>query len=314
MHWADRIGRRVRLRDVHILLTVVQAGSMARAAQDLAVSQPVVSKAILDLEHALGGVRLLDRSRTGVEPTAYGRALLSRGLAAFDELRLGVEEIAFLSDPTSGEVKIGAAEPMVISILPPVIEQLQREHPKLVVDVQQAASGAAVYQDLRERKVDFVVGRLPQAPLEPEFEVNIAFDDPVSVVAGEHSKWARRKTLALSDLIEELWALPRPDSLPGRIIAAAFEACDLRMPRGAVTSNSTQLLVSLVSSGRYLAILPRSVIAHGTQGRTLNVLPVALRVVARPVAIVTLRDRTLSPAAERVMRHVQDMGAALVGR
>jgi len=68
MEWTDRIGRRIKLRDLHILLAVAQSGSMARAAERLAISQPVVSKTIADLEHTLG-VRLLDRDRRGAEPT-----------------------------------------------------------------------------------------------------------------------------------------------------------------------------------------------------------------------------------------------------
>ena len=103
MQWVDRIGSRLKLRDLHILLTVVQQGSMAKAASKLAISQPAVSKAIADMEHTFG-LRLLDRGRSGVEPTAYGRALVTRGQTIFDELKLGVEELAFLADPTVGRV------------------------------------------------------------------------------------------------------------------------------------------------------------------------------------------------------------------
>src|SRR4249920_3261136 len=99
MQWTDRIGRRVKLRDLHILLAVAQSGSMARAAERLAISHPVVSKTISDLERALG-VRLLDRTAQGIEPTAYGRAFITCGATVFDELRRGVQEIELLSDPT----------------------------------------------------------------------------------------------------------------------------------------------------------------------------------------------------------------------
>ena len=78
MEWERRIGRRLRLRDLYILSTVVQWGSMAKAAEHLAVSQPAVSDAIANLETALA-VRLLDRSPRGVEPTIYAEALLKRG-------------------------------------------------------------------------------------------------------------------------------------------------------------------------------------------------------------------------------------------
>src|SRR6059058_1698459 len=86
---SERIGRRMRLRDLHILLAVVQCKSMAKAAEHLAVSKPVVSKTIADLEHVLG-VRVLERDRHGAEPTSYGAALLKRGITVFDELREGV--------------------------------------------------------------------------------------------------------------------------------------------------------------------------------------------------------------------------------
>src|ERR1700726_3356549 len=106
----ERIGRRLKLRDFRILMTVIECGTMGKAAERLAISQPVVSKAIADMEHALG-VRLLDRSQRGVEPTPYGRALIKRGIAIFDEMRQGIEEIEFLSDPTR-RAKCGSERPI----------------------------------------------------------------------------------------------------------------------------------------------------------------------------------------------------------
>src|SRR5947207_15927943 len=107
MHWDHRVGRRLTLRDLNILLTVAGAGSMAKAATRLAISQPAVSRAIAGMERTLG-VTLLDRSQQGVEPTSYGRALLRRGLSVLDKLKLGVQELAFLSVPASGELLAGA--------------------------------------------------------------------------------------------------------------------------------------------------------------------------------------------------------------
>src|SRR5262245_44489035 len=75
--WESQIGRRLKLRDLHVFSTVVQRGSMAKAARQLGVSHPAVSEVIADLESALG-VKLFDRSAQGVEPTIYGDALLKR--------------------------------------------------------------------------------------------------------------------------------------------------------------------------------------------------------------------------------------------
>lgn len=116
MKWTERIGRRLKLSDLHLFISVVEMGSMGKAAEQLAISQPSVSKAIADLEHTIG-VRLLDRTVTGVVPTPYGRALLRRGMAAFDELRQGIKDLESLDDPTVGEVRIGCPEAIASGLL-----------------------------------------------------------------------------------------------------------------------------------------------------------------------------------------------------
>ena len=138
----ERIGRRLKLRDLRILMTVVECGTMGKAAERLSISQPVVSKAIADMEHALG-VRLLDRSQRGVEPTPYGRALIKRGIAIFDEMRQGIEEIEFLSDPTAGEVRIGATDAINAAIVAPVIDRLSRTISADDVSCRRRRAGAA---------------------------------------------------------------------------------------------------------------------------------------------------------------------------
>src|SRR5712691_5778136 len=204
MQWHDRIGRRLKLRDLHILLTVVQRGSMARAAAELAISQPAVSKAIADMEHTLG-LRLLDRSRSGIEPTAYGRALVGRGLVIFDELKHGVEELAFLADPTAGELRIGSTESIAAGLLPAVIERFSRAYPRVRLDVAQAVMSTLHYRELRERSVDLLLGRIPTPFAEDDLQADVVYDDQVVVVAGRQSKWARSRRLVLADLAGEPW-------------------------------------------------------------------------------------------------------------
>src|SRR5262249_37978672 len=103
--WEQQIGRRLRLRDLSVFFTVVEYGSMAKAAAKLGVSTPSISEVIAGLEHALG-VRLLDRSPQGVVTTPYGKALLARGRAAFDELRQGIRDIEFIADPEAGALRL----------------------------------------------------------------------------------------------------------------------------------------------------------------------------------------------------------------
>ena len=126
---SERVSRDLKLREFRVLLTVAQQGSMAKAATLLRISQPAVSKAIRDIEHVVG-LRLLDRSRHGVEPTAYGRVLVKRGLAIFDELKQGLEELEFLADPAAGQLRIGSNETMAAGVLPAIIDMMSRQYPR----------------------------------------------------------------------------------------------------------------------------------------------------------------------------------------
>lgn len=182
MQWEDRIGRRIKFRDLHIALAVAQSGSMLKAAQALAVSQPVVSKVIADLEQALG-VRLFDRSRKGVAPTASGRALLSRGRAAFDELKQGVKEIEFLNDPTAGELHIGTSRAAAEGVVLAVIDRLSRQYPRVAFHVI-TGDTSAIHKELRERSVELGFVRVPGVMREADLEQKALFEEPLVVVVG----------------------------------------------------------------------------------------------------------------------------------
>src|SRR5688572_18068313 len=185
MDWGERIGRRLKLRDLHVLFAVVQCGSMTKAARQLSVSNPVVSKAVANLEHTLG-VRLLDRGPQGIEPTIYARALLDHGLIAFDELRQAVKHIESLTDPTAGEVKIGTSIAIATSFVPAVIARLNRRYPRISIHLS-AGEASASYRALEERRVDLAILRL-YAPLSRQhLHVETLYDDAYAVVAGTQS-------------------------------------------------------------------------------------------------------------------------------
>ena len=131
MQLSDRIGRRMKLHDLHVLMTVVQAGSMNKAAALLNTTQPAVSTSIAELERAVG-VRLLDRNTQGVEPTACGRALIDGGATVFDELRQTVKNIEFLADPEAGDVRIGCNPFLAASFVSAVVDRLSQRLPRIV--------------------------------------------------------------------------------------------------------------------------------------------------------------------------------------
>jgi DNA-binding transcriptional LysR family regulator len=295
MQWADRIGRRIKLRDLHVLHTVVQSGSMTRAAKELAISVPVVSKAIADLEHTVGA-RLLDRSPQGVQPTASGRALINRSRVAFDELRQGVKDIEFLADPTAGEVRVGSTIPIASSFVSAVIDRLSRRYPRIMFNVI-AIQTETLYRELLERNVDFLIARKFGPIADAQLDFEILYQDPYVVAAGPQNPLIRRRKIELAELVNESWALPPPDSLVGSFIASAFSASGLDFPRATVVTFPFAVRTTLVATGRFLTVLPRSLLTFPAKHPFIRALAVELPLASGPIGIFTLKNRTLSPVA-----------------
>src|SRR5215510_6157954 len=257
MQWHERIGRRLKLRDLHILLAVAQHGSMAKAAAVLAISQPAVSKAIGDMEHAVG-LRLLDRTRQGTEVTTYGRALISHGTVIFDELKQAAQELEFLADPTVGELRIGSSESVAAGLLPAIIDRFSRQYPKVTLTIAQAVFATTHYRELRERSIDLLLGASP--PLEEQnLQSEVLFEEQWAVIAGGRSRWTRLRRLTLADLVGEQWILPPAHSPPGAAVAEVFRDCGLEMPHAPLNTLSIHLFLQLVGTGRFVAMLPRSI-------------------------------------------------------
>lgn len=301
--WETRIGRRVRLRDLHILAAVVRSGSMAKAASHLAMSQSSVSEAIASLEDALC-VRLLDRSPHGIEPTIYANALLKRGHAVFDELRQAIRDIEFLSDPTEGEVRIACPELLSAGLLPAAIERLSRRYPKIVVRVAQMDTTTLEFRELQERNVDLMLMRVGRTFAADDLDIEILLDDPHFVVVGARSPLTRRRKLTLADVVNEPWIFP-PNRVVMGLIEEAFEANGLELPSESVNAASILLRNQLLASGRFITMLPDSVLRYTAKQWSLKALPIDLRIEPWPIAILTLKNRTLGPVVRLFIEHLR---------
>lgn len=309
VRWDDRIGRRLKLRDLHVLMSVAQCGSMGKAATELAISQPAISKAIADVEHTLK-VRLFDRTPAGVEPTRYGHALLKWSHTVFDDLRQSVKEIEYLSDPTGGELRLGCTEPMSSGFVPAIVDELARLYPKMVFHVTQGDPATLQERELRPRNVELAIGRIPE-PLAEGINAEVLFQEPVFVATAQSSKLVRRRKVGLAELMDELWSLPPPGSVGHSTMTAAFRAAGLDVPRSTVVTFSLQFHYALLATGRYLGLVPGSMLHFNAKRLGLAVVPVEATLRPGPAGIVTLKNRTLSPIAQLFIETARELAKPL---
>src|SRR6266566_3619806 len=253
MDWESRLGRRLRVRDLYILSTVVKCGSMAKAAQQLAMTQPAVSGAIANLEHVLR-VRLLDRNPRGIKPTFYADALLKRASAVFDELKQSARDIEFLADPTAGQIKVGCAESFMAGLLPAIIERLSRCYPKIIVHADYAEHATMEFRELRDRSVDLIIGRISEPFAHEDLDAEALYEEQYHVVASALSTWAHRRKIRLSELVHEPWIHMPPNVVISTLIAKAFQKQNLEVPPERVVSLSMHLRTHLIANAGFLTI------------------------------------------------------------
>jgi DNA-binding transcriptional LysR family regulator len=312
MQLSDRIGNRMKLQDLHVLMTVVQAGSMGKAAQILNTTQPNVSRSIGELEQALG-VRLLDRHRQGIEPTEYGRALLDCGAAVFDDLRQGVKNIAFLADPAAGELRIGTTTFLAASFVSALVDRLSRRYPRIVFHLVTGYT-ETLHQELAERNVDLLIIRGSGPIADPRYDFEFLFDDSYVVAAGAQNQWGRRRRIEIAELVNELWVLPPPDSVIGSIVMDAFRTSGLDYPRVSVVTDCPHMRISLLATGRFVTIFPASAFRFLAKRSELRILPIELPTARRPNGIVTLKNRALSPVAKLFIDCAREVAKPLAKR
>jgi DNA-binding transcriptional LysR family regulator len=293
MQSSDRIARRMKLHDLHILMAVVQAGSMNKAAAILNMTQPAVSRSIAELERTVG-VSLLDRNARGVEPTAYGRALLDGGTAVFDDLRQALKDIEFLADPTAGEVRIGCSPILAMSFVSAVIERISRRYPKIVFHFT-IVPLELLPRELSERNVDVVIAQRLGPIADERLDFQFAFNASFVVAAGAQNPWVRRRRIRLAELVNESWTLPPRTSVLGSTAMEAFRSSGLDYPRTTVFVLPTEVRISLLLTGQYLTILADFALRFPAWRSEIKVLPVELPLDRVQVGIVTLKNRMLSP-------------------
>ena len=305
MQWDEaQIGRRFRLRDLHVLFTVAQSGSMGKAALKLGVSQPTVSEVVAGLEN-LVGAQLFERSARGIQLTPYGDALLKRSQNVFDELKQGLRDLQYLSDPTVGELRIGCPESITSSILPPVLDNFWRQHPQVRVHTSPASGSVLDLPQLRAREIDLFVGLTQTERGGDEFDVETLFNDRAVVAVGLTNPLARRRKVSFEELMIHPWLMTGQHSRNYQILVEATRTRGLQMPRIVLDSMSVHMRTRLLATGPYVTMLPNSVLRSNAERFSLKMLNVDIPADPWPVVIATLKNRVLTPLALKFVDHLR---------
>jgi DNA-binding transcriptional LysR family regulator len=231
----------------------------------------------------------------------------------FDELHQTIKNIQFLADPQAGEVRIGCNPFLAASFASAVIDRLSQRYPRIVFHLVTGGNDA-LRRELSERNLDLAIARRFEPLADEHFNVEFLYDDSYVVVAGAQNPWARRRKIALAELVNETWALPGPESVTGSVATEAFRAIGLDYPRARVLTISPEARISLLVTDHFLSIFPASALRFPAKRPEIKVLPIDLQVARVSIGIVTLKHRTLSPATRIVIEHAREIADAAANR
>lgn len=300
---------RLKLRHLVLATTIADAGSLARAAEQLHITQPVVTRGLQDLEAVLG-VPLFERSAQGAVPTIYGAAFIEHARGVIAQIRQAGRALGDLAAADAGTVTVGTHLAGSNVLLPLAIARLKAAHPGVTVIVRESTPDALQSQ-LLLGDVDLTVGRL--TPADPRIaQVQLYVEPIVLVVRADHAVLSGRVP-SFATLAALPWIVPVAGTALRRELEQLFAAQGVAWPRDRVECTSALTLRRLILDGDCVAALPELVALHDDDLSIVTPTDVDLGRLTRPVGISTVRDRWQPPAVTAFLGDLATVAGELRG-
>ncbi|MGE4532784.1 MULTISPECIES: LysR family transcriptional regulator [Halomonas] len=283
-------------QSLQAFLAVAESGSFSRAAEQLHLTQPAVSKRIAALESQIDA-RLFDRIGRRVGLTEAGRVLLPRArqiLVMVDDSRRALSN---LEGSVAGSLTLATSHHIGLHRLPPLLRRYTREHPEVRLDLHFLDSEEA-YQGVLDGALEMAVVTLAPHPDPQLLAVPVWIDRLCFVCAPDHPL-ARRGRLALAELCAFDAVLPGPLTFTRGLIESRFAAAGLRLPV-ALSTNYLETLKMMTAIGLGWSLLPERLVAGELHELAIDHPPIH-----RPLGYLVHRSRTLSNAARAMLEALE---------
>ncbi|MDE1180069.1 LysR substrate-binding domain-containing protein [Paraburkholderia sp.] len=307
------LSRKLKLQQLILIAKVIDSGSLLRAAKELGMTQPAISKAVQELE-AFFSAPLFERTNRGVVPTELGRLLGRRAKSMSTELRYLTDEINALQGGTAGHLIVGTLIVASARLLPVAIRLLKDQAPGMLVTVREGST-TQLFPALSTGDLDIVVGRLPERelPLANAFPLHheVLFQESICLVVGARHALALPRRPRLADLVDLPWILPLADS-PTRLRAERlFEDAGLSLPVDRVESLSMLTNIGLLLERACVALMPRVAAQQFVDAGLLAIVPVSEAADFGAVGFSVRADKKASPACARFIACLRESAALI---
>lgn len=281
------------VRQLRVFLSIIEEGSLNRAANTIHLTQPTLSRLLADMERRLGQ-KLFERSSKGMIPTPAGELLIPYAQVILHEMSSADEALQGLRGLKSGSARIGAVATIARTILPPVVARLFDRSPGLRVSLMESRDNELVGA-LLQRKIDLMIA----AAIPPTEGIRLIqecpYDDVFTAFCAADHALATQEVVTLADVLKEHWVLPPKGATPRDLFDGLVAAKESHAPTVAIEVMSPDATISLVAKTRVLGWLPRPLLMTAISSGLVRALPVPELAMSRRFFIYR-RDRGLLPA------------------
>jgi DNA-binding transcriptional LysR family regulator len=296
---------RMKIRHLHLVTAIAEAGSLVGAAESLHITQPVVTRGLREVEDILG-VQLFERLPRGVRPSVYGASFLTHAYAVLGQLRSADKEVQLLASGELGTVVVGTHFAGASLLLPRAIAAFKSDHPNVLIAVQEAIPDQLEKQ-LLAGDLDLVVGRLTPPHTDRVRQVRL-HDEPFRVVTRLDHPAHDVPEPSLADLASYPWIVPVAQIALRAELERVFESQHVAFPVNRVECTSVLTLRQLLIASDMVTVLPHFV---ATQDPALKALSTRVLPLRRSVGVTVSTERPGSPATSLFLDRLVEEAEAM---
>jgi DNA-binding transcriptional LysR family regulator len=306
------LSRNLKLSQLLVFDRVMETGSIQRAANDIGLTQPAVTKVIQELESSLEGA-LFERSNRGVVPTDLGRVVGRRIKSLLAEFRHMSEELDHFRFGTAGHVVVGTLIAASAHLLPIAITRMKMRAPEVLITIREGPT-AQLFPSLATGELDIVVGRLPEVelPISDAFPLkhHALFDDSLAVVVGSRHALGHVSITSLCDLAMAPWILPTTDSPLRYSVERMFRQAGLSLPGDVVESLSVLTNLGVLLESPRVAVMPRVAAMQFMRAGLLCIIDIPESGSFGTVGYSVRSHKEMTPACESFIECLREVAQA----
>ncbi len=295
-------------RKLLYFVSIVEQGSLKKAAGTLNLSQPALSTSMDRLETSLG-IKLLERNAKGATPTPMGELIFSHARLIKDEIELARNQVQTRGQKANGVLTIGVLPSLASNVVPLALTRWRAEYPTLRVRIVEKVQIELLIGLLRG-DLDLFIGMTEYYDILEGLKQRVIFRDRQRVFARPRHPVFNMQDVTWRDIVQFPWVCPMVGS-QRTVLESLLQSQQIAMPRQIIEGGSVQFVKTLVSSSDHLAILPSHTISEDVKDGKLRFLPLTSQMLSRNIAVFHRLDKHLGKSSHDLIAYVEAVGLRL---